>query len=88
VDATRHRSGEAVNRRFFATTCNEALLIHGGHFACIKMTEALRERVWPRERPFHRDLLVEQHADEESRAVVTQQAVGCVDAGDVEISFA
>ena len=48
------------------------------------MTEPGAQRRGSGERPLHRHLLVEEHADEQRRAVVVEQRIGVGVAGDVE----
>ena len=62
--------------------------VHCSNFLCIKMTESLLQGPWSVEGPFHRYLLVEQHADEQCRAVALQQAVGFDNARDVKVAGA
>ena len=52
------------------------------------MAEAFGQCVRASERPFHWHLLVEQHADEQCRAVTLQQPVGFDNARDVEVAGA
>ena len=46
------------------------------------MTESLFDRVRTSERPLHGHLLIEQHANEQRRAVAVEQCVGLWDARD------
>ena len=48
------------------------------------MTKSLFDRVRTSERPLHGHLLIEQHANEQRRAVAVEQCVGLWDARDVE----
>ena len=52
--------------------------------AGVEVPEPLAQRVRTGERPLHRHLLVEQHPDEQRRAVAVEQPVGLGVAGDVE----
>ena len=47
------------------------------------MTESLLDRVWTSKRPLHGHLLIEQHANEQRRAVAVEQCVSLWDARDV-----
>ena len=48
------------------------------------MTKSLFDCVRTSERPLHGHLLIEQHANEQRRAVAVEQCVGLWDARDVE----
>ena len=50
----------------------------------VQAAEAVPERRRAAERPLHRHLLVQEHADEERQRVVDEQAVGDRVAGDGE----
>jgi len=51
------------------------------------MAESLVDGEGAGERPLHRHLLVEQHANEQRRAVVTQQSICRWFTGDVKIAL-
>jgi hypothetical protein len=70
----RHRAGVAV-QRIFTEDLDERPAPSprcGRHRG---LSEPGRERRRPPERPFHRDLLVEEHADEEGQRVVHQELI-------------
>jgi hypothetical protein len=88
VNASCHRRWKAVNCRLFTAACNKSFDVHRRKLAGVEMAEAFGQCVRASECPLHWHLLIEQHADEQCRAVALQQAVGFDNARDVEVAGA
>ena len=84
VDSSAHRRWEAVDRRALAAHGHERVDAHGSDGFRVESPETRLQRRRPVERPLHRHLLVEEHADEQGEPVAVQQGVGGGVAGDEE----
>jgi hypothetical protein len=84
VDSAPHRRRESVDRRFGRAHRHELVDVHRRDLRRVEVAESLVELGGTGERPLHRDLLVEQHAEEECCAVGVEQPVGSRVTGDVE----
>ena len=69
---------------FSAHTATKSSTSIAGDLAGVEVAEPLAQRLGAGERPLHRHLLVEQHADQQGRAIAVEQAVGRRVAGDVQ----
>ena len=65
-----------MDRRLGRAHRDEVLDVHRRDPAGVEMAESRLQRRRPGERPFHRYLLVEQHAEQQRRAVGVEQLVG------------
>ena len=65
---------------------DERVAVHGRDRGDVEVAQASTKGRRPGERPLHRHLLVEQHADEQRRTVGVQQLVGGRVTGDVQVS--
>ena len=72
-----------MDRRLGAAHRDELLLIHRRDLRRIEVTEPGVQRRRAGERPLHRYLLIEQHADQQCSAVGVEQSIGVGVAGDV-----
>jgi len=84
VDAPAHRGRKAVYGGFLAADGHEVVDVHRGDLLRVEVAEALLQRGRAVERPLHRNLLIEKHADQQRGAVRIQQLVGGGVARDVE----
>ena len=78
------RGREAMDRRLLAAHGDEVVHVHRRDPAGVEVAEAPPQRRRAGERPLHRHLLVEQHADQQRRAVAVEQPVGIGVPGDVQ----
>ena len=76
-----------MNGWLLAAHRDESVDVHRSNTRGLEVAESLSDGEGAGERPFHRHLLVEQHADEQCRAVVTQQSICCWFTGDVKIAL-
>ena len=64
-----------MDRWFHETNGKKLLWVHCCNLFCIKMPKALLQCPWAVECPFHRNLLIEQHANEKGSAVAIQKGI-------------
>ena len=76
--------GSGGSPAWLAAHGDEVLDVHRRDRRGVEVAEAPAQRRRPGERPLHRHLLVEQHADQQRGAVRVEQPVGLGVAGDVE----
>ena len=76
-----------MNGWLLAAHRDESVEIHRSNTRGLEMAESLTDGEGAGERPLHRHLLVEQHADEQRGAVVAQQSICRWLTGDVKIAL-
>jgi hypothetical protein len=84
VDPFCHRAGKAVHGGRTGTRRRQHVRIGRRDAPGVETAETLRERAGTTERLFHRDLLVEQHADQQREPAVREQRVGRVVLGKMQ----
>jgi len=80
----RHRAGEAVHRRGPRDERGELLRVGLGDPGGVQVTEPVLQDRRAAEGLLHRDLLVEQHAEQQRQRIAAQQRVGVGVLGQVE----
>jgi len=85
LDPGCHRTGEAVQSGLHLHEIRECLGIHGRDPTGIEgLGQAFGEPGRTDECPLHRDLLIEEHPDEQGQGLSVEQLIGFGIAGDVE----
>ena len=81
-------AGKSVQRGLLAEHRNELLGVHRRDLVRVELAaQPLLQERGALERPLHRDLLIEEHADEQRERIGVEQAVGVGVAGDREGSL-